>query len=137
MIRATLYFDSDQAGELLGRLAKGDDIKEVSNSLNLKLSDSLERRIGAFSFSDGYVCRPAALLLNRDAHEHIGPQSPHGSASAFSAAITIINKEQLFTTGRGLDQEMARFLVKRMNADTGLDFSSKDAARFGLSLIHI
>lgn len=131
VIRATLYIDSDHAGELLGRLAKGDDIKEVSSSLDLKLSDSLERRIGAFSLSDSYVCRPAALLLNRDAHEHVGPQSPHGSASAFSAAITIIDKEQLFTTARGLDQDMARFLVKRMNADTGLDFAVKDATRFG------
>ncbi|WP_455923057.1 VPA1262 family protein [Pseudomonas putida] len=131
VIRATLYFDSDQVGELLDRLVKGDNIKKVSNSLNLKLSDSLERRIGTFSLNDSYVCRPAALLLNRDAHEHIGLQSPHGSASAFSAAITTINKEQLFTTGRGLDQEMARFLVKRMNADTGLDFAAKDATRFG------
>ncbi|MFL1527197.1 VPA1262 family protein [Pseudomonas sp. O230] len=131
VIRATLYIDSDHAGELLGKLSKGDNIKEISSSLDLKLSDSLERRIGTFSFSDSYVCRPAALLLNRDAHEHLGPQSPHGSASAFSAAITTVDKEQLFTTARGLDQEMARFLVKRMNADTGLDFSSKDAARFG------
>lgn len=131
VIRATLYIGSDQAGELLGRLAKGDNIKEVSSSLGLKLSDSLERRIGAFSLSDSYVYRPAALLLNRDAHERVGPQSPHGSASAFSAAITTVGKEQLFTTARGLDSDIARFLVKRMNADTGLDFASKDVTRFG------
>lgn len=131
VIRATLYIDSDHAGELLVRLAQGDDIKEVSRSLDLKLSDSLDRRIGAFSLSDSYVCRPVALLLNRDAHEQFGPQSPHSSASAFSAAVTLIDKEQLFTTARGLDQDIARFLVKRMNADTGLDFAGKDATRFG------
>ncbi|MFJ4088460.1 VPA1262 family protein [Pseudomonas psychrophila] len=130
VIRATLYLGSDRAGELLCRLGSGDSISEVSSSLGFKMSDSLKKRIGAFSLNDSFVCRPAVLLLNRDAHESIGPQSPHGSASAFSAAITTVDKERLFITSRGLDPAMARFLVKRMNADTGLDFASKDAARF-------
>jgi len=131
VIRATLYIASDYTGELLGRLAKGDELKEVSSSLGLKLSESLERRIGNFSLGNSYVCRSVALLLNRDAHECVGPQSPHGSASAFSAAITAVDKEQLFSTERGLDPDMARFLVDRMNADTGLDFAANDATRFG------
>jgi hypothetical protein len=130
VIRATLYIGSDEACELLKKLVKGDDIREVSRSLGLKLPGFLERRIGAFSFNDSYVYRPTTLLLNRDAHECVGPQSPHGSASAFSAAITTVDKEQLFTTARGLDPDMARFLVKRMNADTGLDFAVQDATRF-------
>lgn len=131
VIRVTLYIDSEQAGALLGKLVTGDDLKEVSRSLNLNLPNSLDKRIGAFSLPIRYVCRPVALLLNRDAHENAGPQSPHGSASAFSAAITIVDKEQLFVSARGFDQDMARFLVKRMNADTGLDFAVKDSARFG------
>lgn len=131
VIRVTLYIGSDQAGELLVRLASGSDIKEVSSSLNLKLSEPLARRIGNFKLNGQYVYRPAALLLNRDAHERMGQQSPHGSASAFSAAITTAAKEPLFTVAKALDPDMARFLVKRMNADTGLDFAGKDATRFG------
>jgi len=64
VIRATLYIGSDQAGELLERLIKGDDIKKVSSSFGLKLSDSLEQRIGAFSLNDSNVYRPTTLLLN-------------------------------------------------------------------------
>ncbi|TXT29788.1 MAG: hypothetical protein FD131_2254 [Rhodocyclaceae bacterium] len=131
VIRATLYIGSDQTSELLGKLVKGDDIREVSNSLGLKISDSLARRIGAFSLNDSYVYRPTVLLLNRDAHERVGLQSPHGSASAFSAAITTVDKERLFTTARGLDPELVRFMVHRLNADTGLDFAALDATRFG------
>lgn len=131
VIRATLYIGSDQAGELLVKLAKGDDIREVSDSLGFKLSDSLERRIGAFRLNDSYVYRPTALLLNRDAHERLGLQSPHGSASAFSAAITTVDKERLFTTARGLDPDLVRFMVRQLNADTGLDFAAQDATRFG------
>ncbi|WP_034181967.1 VPA1262 family protein [Burkholderia pyrrocinia] len=131
VILATLYIGSDQTGELLIRLSKGGDIKEVSGALGLNLPELLERRIGAFSLRDCYTYRPVALLLNRDAHENVGLQSPHGSASAFSAAITTVDKERLFTTARGLDPDMARFLIKRMNADTGLDFAGNDATRFG------
>jgi hypothetical protein len=131
VIRATLYIDSDQAVEMLSSFVKGDDVKKVSSSLGLNLPDFLEKRIGAFSLPSRYVFRPVALLMNRDAHGHAGSQSPHGSASAFSAAITFVDKEQLFLTAQGLDQEMARFIVKRMNAETGLDFAVKDAARLG------
>jgi len=131
VIRATLYIGSDQAGELLGKLVKGDDIREISGSLGLKLSDSLAQRIGAFCLNDSYVYRPTALLLNRDAHERVGLQSPHGSASAFSAAITTVDKERLFTSARGLDSDLVRFIVHRLNADTGLDFAARDATRFG------
>lgn len=131
VIRATLYIDSSLADKLLNKLVQGEDIKTVSQQLGLKLSDSLNKRIGTFSLSDNYAYRPAAFLLNRDAHERTGPQSPHGSASVFSAAITTLDKEKLFSTVRGHDSEMARFLVKRMNEGTGLDFANKDATRFG------
>ncbi|WP_139326741.1 VPA1262 family protein [Pseudomonas flexibilis] len=131
VIRANLYIESDRSGELLNRLVKGETIKEISSALGLMLSKSLEERIGAFKLSDSYACRPAALLFNRDAHEHSSLQSPHASASAFSAAIANLNKERLFTTARGLDQDIARFLIKRMGSDTGLDFAVKDATRFG------
>ncbi|MGE8047143.1 VPA1262 family protein [Pseudomonas monteilii] len=131
VIRATLYFDSALADKLLNKLIQGEDIKTVSQQLGLKLSDSLKKRIGTFSLNDNYAYRPAAFLLNRDAHERAGPQSPHGSASAFSAAITTLDKEKLFSTVKGRDSEMARFLVKRMNDSTGLDFANKDATRFG------
>lgn len=131
VIRVTLYIDSSLADKLLNRLVQGEDISTVSKFFDLKLSESLKKRIGTFSLRDNYTYRPTALLLNRDAHKKTGPQSPHGSASAFSAAITTLNKELLFTTARGYDQDMARFLIKRMNADTGLDFANNDATRFG------
>ncbi|MGO4761331.1 VPA1262 family protein [Cupriavidus sp. 2KB_3] len=131
VIRVTAYMASEQAGDLLGRLANGDDIQTISSALGLVLPDSLDKRIGDFRLSGRHVCRPAMLLLNRDAHAGVGPQSPHGSASAFSAALCAADKEQLFNTARGPDPEMARFLVRRMNADTGLDFAAKDGTRFG------
>lgn len=131
VIRATLYIDSSIVDKLLSRLVQGEDISTISNLFGLKLPESLKKRIGTFSLRDNYTYRPAVLLLNRDAHQYTGPQSPHGSASAFSAAITALDKELLFTTARGYDPAMARFLVKRMNADTGLDFANNDATRFG------
>lgn len=132
VIRLELYVKSTHCADLLRQLSVGRTVSTISEDLKLGLSDELKARFGATALAaDDLAYRPVAYLLNRDAHDHHSPSSPHGGAGAFSASITQTDKGTLFRVGQDYDVALTASMVKHLNADTGLDFGGADTARFG------
>ncbi|MHC8331480.1 VPA1262 family protein [Pseudomonas sp. LB3P25] len=132
VIRLNLYVESVHCADLLRQLSAGRTVVEVSQDLNLGLSDRLKTKFGTTSLAVGdLVYRPVCYLLNRDAHDQHSPSSPHGGAGAFSASITQTEKGALFRLGQDYDVALTASVIKHLDADTGLDFGGADAARFG------
>ncbi len=132
VVRLNLYIKSVQCSTLLRGLSTGRTVVEVSQDLNLGLSDQLKARFGTTALAVGDLAyRPVAYLLNRDAHDQHSPSSPHGSAGAFSASITQTDKGALFRLGQDYDVALTASVVKHLNADTGLDFGGTDIQRLG------
>ena len=132
VMRLNLYVSSVHCADLLRQLSVGRTVSEISENLKLGLSDMLRARFGATALAaDDLVYRPVAYLLNRDAHDHHSPSSPHGSAGALSASITQTDKGALFRLGQDYDIALTASVIRHLNEDTGLDFGGADTARFG------
>ena len=130
--RLNLYVKSDHCANLPRQLSAGRTVSEISEDLKLELSDKLRARFGATALAaDDLIYRPVAYLLNRNAHDHHSPSSPHGSGGAFSASITQADKGALFRVGQDYDIALTASVIRRLNEDTGLDFGGADTARFG------
>lgn len=130
--RLSLYINSDRCAELLRLLCGGQSLSTVSDELKLEFSERLRAKFGATSLGIGnQVYRPVAYLLNRDAYDRGAISSPHGSAGAFSASITLVNKKALFFLGEVYETALMAMVIKHINADTGLDFGGADITRFG------
>ena len=131
VFRLSLYVRSPLCSAIMKALAAGETVAQISEKLGLGLSDDLKARFGATALpADDLVYRPVAYLLNRDAHALKGISSPHGAAGAISAAVVRADKDALFRLG-DYSPALTRFAVSQLNADTGLDFGGRDAARFG------
>ncbi|EJT04974.1 hypothetical protein RCCGE510_12601 [Rhizobium sp. CCGE 510] len=132
VVRLNLYINSLHCAELLRLLSAGKTISAISEELKLGLSGTLKARFGATALaSDELVYRPVDYLLNRDAYDRRSPSSPHGGAGSFSASIARIDKGALFRINGEYDAALIEFVVKQLNADTGLDFGGADISRFG------
>ncbi len=132
IIKLNLYVKSVHCAEILRQLSVGRTVSAISEELNLGLSDNLKARFGTTALAAANLAfRPVAYLLNRDAHDRRSLSSPHDGAGAFSASITQANKGALFRLGQDYDVALTASVVKRLNADTGLDFGGADSARFG------
>ncbi len=133
LIRLNLYAQSCHCADLLRQLSIGRTISEISKSLQLELSEPLNKRFGATALLDvnGLIYRPVAYQLNRDAYDRRSPSSPHGGSGAFSASITQTDKTTLFRLGQDYSVALTESVIKQINADTGLDFGGIDTARFG------
>ena len=130
--RLNLYVSSIHCADLMRQLSAGRTVSEISEDLKLGLLDKLRARFGATALAaDDMIYRPVAYLLNRDAHDHHSPSSPHGSGGAFSASITQTDKGALFRLGQDYDIALTASVIRRLNEDTGLDFGGADTARFG------
>jgi hypothetical protein len=131
IIRLSLYIKSTQTPALLKHLSDGHTVAQISEDLNLKLSAKLAGRIGMATLSSPLVYRPVVYLLNRDARDPNAPLSPHGGAGAFSASLTPTDKIASLRTRLDFDEDLATFIVKQLDSDTGLDFGDKDLNRLG------
>ncbi len=132
VMRLNLYVSSIHCADLLRQLSAGRTVSEISEDLKLGLSDKLRARFGATALAaDDLVYRPVAYLLNRNAHDHHSPSSPHGRAGAFSASITQTDKGALFRLGQNYDSALTASVIRHLNEDTGLDFGGADTIRFG------
>jgi len=131
IIRLSLYIRSTHTAPLLRHLSDGHTVERISNDLNLKLPPELAARIGTTTLSLPLVYRPVAYLLNRDARDPNALSSPHGSAGAFSASLTPVNKVALLRSGLDFDEALATFIVSHLDSDTGLDFGNRDLNRLG------
>lgn len=132
IIRLNLYVNSVLCTDLLRQLCTGRTVSAISEELKLGLSAQLNARLGATALTtDDLAYRPVAYLLNRDAYDRHSPSSPHGGAGAFSASIIQAHKGELFRLGQDYDIALTAWVVKHLNAETGLDFGGVDTARFG------
>lgn len=130
--RLNLYIESSCCFELITQLSNGKTISEISDALHLECSKKLRKKFGSTRLeNDNLAYRPVAYLLNRDAHNRQSISSPHGSAGAFSASITRIDKGELFRLGEGYDASLAEMIVNHLNVETGLNFGGIDITRFG------
>jgi hypothetical protein len=133
IVLLNLYVKSIHCANLLQRLSAGQTVSTISEELKFGLPDQLKERFGAIALPAAHnlIYRPVVYLLNRDAYDRHSPSSPHGGAGAFSASITQIDKGALFRLGEDYDVALTDFVVKSLNADTGLEFGSSDISRFG------
>ncbi|WP_217574789.1 VPA1262 family protein [Mesorhizobium sp. GbtcB19] len=132
VVQLNLYATSVRCAEVLRQLSAGRTISAISEDLKLGLSEKLKTRFGAIALAaDKLVYRPVAYLLNRDAHERGAPSSPHGGAGALSASISQTDKAALFRLGQDYDVALTEWVVKHLNAHTGLEFGGADISRFG------
>lgn len=130
--RLNLYVKSNLCAELLRLLNAGQSISTVSDKLKLEMPKNFKTKFGNTSLEVGdQIYRPVAYLLNRDAYDHLSISSPHAEAGAFSASITQVNKKALFRLSEDYEAVLTEMVIKQLNADTGLDFSSADITRFG------
>ncbi|MDE1141581.1 MAG: VPA1262 family protein [Paraburkholderia tropica] len=132
VIKLNLYVRSTSCAELMRQLSAGRTVAEISEDLELTLSEKLKARVGQTAFAtEGLVYRPVAYLLNRDSYDYRSPLSPHGGGGALSASITQADKQGLFLLDQDYDVALTALVVKHLNAETGLDFGGADTARFG------
>jgi len=133
IILLNLYVKSVYCGDLLRRLSAGQTVSTISEDLGFGLSDQLKERFGAIALPAAHdlIYRPVVYLLNRDAYDQNSPSSPHGGAGAFSASIIQSDKGALFRLGEDYDVDLTDFVVKSLNAETGLEFGGTDISRLG------
>lgn len=133
IVLLNLYVKSVHCANLLRRLSAGHTVSAISEELGFGLPDKLKERFGSIALPStrDLIYRPVVYLLNHDAHDRHSPSSPHGGAGAFSASITQIDKAALFRLDEDYDVALTAFVVKNLNADTGLEFGSTDTSRFG------
>jgi len=132
VVRLNLYIRSVHCAALLRGLSTGRTVSEISQDMDLGLSGGLKARFGATALAAGdLVFRPVAYLLNRDAYDRRSPASPHGGAGALSASISQTDKSALFRLSQDYNGPLTALMVKRLNADTGMDFGDADVTRFG------
>lgn len=131
VIRLNLYMGSQLAADVLKGLCAGTSLQILSDELEIELAPRHATRVGAVSIGQTFNYRPPIYLLNRDSIRDEGPLSPHGSSGAFSASVSSKNKDALLRTNAGYDSQLAKFIVDRLNEETGFDFGGKDLSRLG------
>ncbi|MCZ4432032.1 VPA1262 family protein [Agrobacterium sp. SOY23] len=131
--KLSLYIRSVRCAELLRHFSTGRTISEISDDLKLTFQrKKLKAQFGTASLTAGtLVYRPVSYLINRDAYERSAPSSPHGGSGAYSASIVQANKEELFRLLGEYSVRLTELLVRRLDADTGLDFGGVDSSRLG------
>jgi hypothetical protein len=129
LVRISLYIKSTDTATLLRLLASGKNIAQISSELNLKLKQSLAKRVGVAALLHIFF-RPVSYLLNRDSHTQ-APLSPHGSGGALSAALCQTDKVTLLFGGLDIREALAGFVIDRLNSDTALRFDTNDTSRLG------
>ena len=132
VVRLNLYVKSSNCINLLRQLSAGKTISAISEDLKLKLSESINTRFGMTTLvTSSLAYRPVVFLLNRDAYDLTSLTSPHGAAGAISASISQTDKRSLFRIGENYCADLTSMIVKRLDADTGLNFGGNDTIRFG------
>ncbi|MGL4335860.1 MAG: VPA1262 family N-terminal domain-containing protein, partial [Turicibacter sp.] len=130
--KLSLYLKSDVCRNFLIMACNGETINSISKALNLGFDDKFRRSFGDVKIIDGeLIFRPARYLPNRDSHLKETLLSPHGSASAISASISVSNKQSLFRCNDGFNIDFTSMIVNSLNVDTGMNFGLQDVSRFG------
>ncbi len=130
--RLHLYANSSKCRELLRLACDGISIDYISKELDLKLDKRISKNFGnTILIEEGAIFRPAVYLLNSNADLRGTISSPHSSAGAISASICKSNKASLlFFLGRYYP-DLTMMIIKKLDADTGMSFGSKDVSRLG------
>lgn len=130
--RLNLYISSSYCRKFLIQLAAGKSLSAISKELGIEPSKKLMEQFGTLALKvTDLAYRPAACLLNRDANDEHSLSSPHGTACAFSASITQVNKKELFRLGDNYSEALTSSIVAQLDKETGLDFGKTDITRFG------
>ena len=131
VIRINLYCKANKLIELVSSLSYGKNISCISNDLQLDMSPELQKRFGEFCLVDKFCYRPVSYLPMRDDFDSRGLKSPHGSAGAFSGALTPFGKNTLFLNNGEIDNALFSYAVDQINTDTGMSFGKENVARLG------
>lgn len=131
VIRINLYCEASKVSKLIASLASGKNIAYISNDLELDMPSGFQNRFGNFCLSEKRCYRPVSYLPMRDDFYSRGLKSPHGSAGAFSAAITPFGKDALLLCNGNIDHALLSYATTQISSDTGMSFAKEDAARWG------
>ncbi|MFV8192724.1 VPA1262 family protein [Acinetobacter soli] len=127
-----LYLDSSLCSDLLRMICMGQSIDLISKSLNLTVPPKLSKQYGnTILINNDPIFRPVIYLVNRDSNLQNELLSPHGSAGALSAAVSITNKNLLFFFDGIYNRDLTSIVLKRLKEDTGMDFGKNDINRLG------
>ena len=131
VIRINLYCEASKIIDLVSSLSCGKNISCISNDLKLGMSPVLQSRFGKFCFTGKLCYRPVSYLPMRDDFDSNGLKSPHGSAGAFSGALTPFNKGEIFIYNGKIDQDALSYAIAEIDNDTGMSFAKEDTERLG------
>ena len=131
VIRIHLYCNTNKLIGLVSSLSCRKNILYINSDLELDMSPALQKRFGEFCFVDKLCYRPVSYLPMRDDFDSKGLKSPHGSAGAFSGALTPFGKNALFFNNGEMDNALFSYAVNQINTDTGMSFGKDDVARLG------
>lgn len=131
LLPLSLYCTPSKAKELINNLTSGKSLPDISKELDIKISDSIEKRTEDFSITQELIFKPTTLLPMRNAPREGNIRSPHGTASAFSASIIITNRGKIFDIDNIFSAEIATFAITQINKETGMLFNLEDSTRLG------
>lgn len=127
-----LNIDSSLCGDLLSMICAGKSINTISEALNLKIPKKLSKQYGnTILINKNPIFRPVIYLFNRDSYLSNLLLSPHGSAGALSAAVSINDKSLLFFFDDSYSRDLTSIVLRRLKEDTGMDFGGTDINRLG------
>lgn len=119
--------------DMIQLLLKGDSLASINSQLKFKISEKLNNRFEKTVFGrEGKVAiRPVAYLYNRNSYEQNKRISPHGTGGALSAAIVQLDKLDLLKINGCHDPKVIKWVLGKVNEDSGLDFMGIDSERLG------
>ena len=132
LTQLNLYIDSSLCSDFLHMICEGQSIDNISKVLKLNLPENLSKQYGNTTLiNKNTLFKPVAYLLNRDAYISNLLLSPHGSAGALSASISISDKQSLFFYEGNYNRALTLMILNQLNTDTGMDFGGTDIDRLG------
>ncbi|MFK5949299.1 MAG: VPA1262 family N-terminal domain-containing protein, partial [Methylococcales bacterium] len=132
VISINLYCSPEKLVDIVKDLSNGDDLSNLNEKNALSFSyDKDKDRFGSYSLDSKLAFRPVSYLPMRNDYSKNGLKSVHGSAGAFSASLTNLDKSSLFRIGDIEDKQLLKDSIEKLDSETGLDFLNGDAARLG------
>lgn len=132
VIPLNLYCSATKLKKLVGNLIQGENLKNCAASISIELTEKLAKEVGDFKLDNNLTIRPVVHLPNRDNFLFESKRlSPNFYASYDSAAITSLDKIDIFSVDNITSSELLKYCCKLIKAETGMNFSNIDSWRIG------
>ncbi|WP_347929476.1 VPA1262 family protein [Pseudomonas helvetica] len=131
ILTLSLYCTPPTLKKVIEGLTSNKNISTITSELSINSNDKLEERVGDFRLPSKINSRPVTFLAMRESNYNEQMKSPHGAASAFSAALSPESRTTIFNLNTSFSPELTQFIIHRLNKDTGMRFEHQDSSRLG------